>query len=461
VLVAVSGGPDSIALAHVLHDLQRAGGFALAGLAHLNHQLRGDAADADERFCRDVAASLGLPIDVESMDVASLARDWDVSLEAAARRARYAFLERAASRLRADRVASGHTRNDQAETFLLRLLRGAGPGGLAGIRPRSGAVIRPLLDATRDEVLVYLRERGLEWRDDASNADVAIPRNRVRHELIPLLEARFTPGIVDVLAREATIARDDAEWLDRCAIETAPTVVLSNEGGRARLDAARLASVPLPVARRIVRDVLQTVEGARFAGFEHVDAVIALADSTAAQTVDLPGVRAGRAAADIVIERRESQDRGTRQRRAPRGPSPEARGTNGFCYPLSIPGEVRIPEAGWSISAERVDSGAVPGRRSPDEVVVQAAKLGTELAVRSRRPGDAFRPVGLGGRKKLQDFFVDRKIARPERDRVPIVVDGGDRIVWVVGQAVAEDFTVTGPAEGVILLKARRLGGPG
>jgi tRNA(Ile)-lysidine synthase len=128
---------------------------------------------------------------------------------------------------------------------------------------------------------------------------------------------------------------------------------------------------------------------------------------------------------------------------------------------LSIPGEVRIPEAGWAISAERL--GGLPdvarrGRRA--EVLVQP-EVGAELVVRSRRPGDAFRPVGVGGRKKLQDFFVDRKVPRPERDRVPIVVDGRNRIVWVVGQAVAEDFTVTAPAAGVILLKARRLGGPG
>jgi tRNA(Ile)-lysidine synthase len=443
VAVAVSGGPDSMALAYVLNDLQRTGGYTLAGLAHFNHQLRGAAAEADERFCRGVAAGIGLPIDVESADVAARAAEWAVSIEAAGRRARYEFFERAAGRLAADRVAVGHTRNDQAETFLLRLLRGAGPRGLGGIHPRAGAIVRPLLEATRADVMTFLAERHLEWRDDESNADVAIPRNRVRHELIPFLTARFSPGIVDVLAREAALARDEDAWLETCAIEMASSVVLDREGTHIRLDAAALQAVPVPLARRIVRGALAEVEGAGFAGFEHVDAVLGLEPD---QALDLPGVHVARLGAEIII----------------RPASPRQTGEpNGFAYSLSIPGEVEIVEAGWSISAERGVgvSGKLDSRG--DEVAVQASGLGPELTVRSRRPGDALRPLGLGGRKKLQDLLVDRKVARSERDRLPLVVDRNDRIVWVVGQTVAEDFRVTEPAASVILLKARRLGGLG
>jgi tRNA(Ile)-lysidine synthase len=448
VLAAVSGGPDSIALAHVLNDLQRAGGFALAGLAHLNHRLRGAEAEADERFCREAAAALGVPIDVESAEVAELAAAWRVSVETAGRRARYEFLERAARRLDADRIAVGHTRNDQAETFLLRLLRGAGPRGLGGIHPRAGAIVRPLLDVTRDEILAFLAERGLSWREDKSNADVTIPRNRVRHELIPFLTSRFSPGAVDSLARAAAIARDDEAWLESRAIEMSSSVVLHRDGAHIQLDAEALQAAPLPLARRLVRDALAEVDRAGSAGFEHIEAVLGMEPGHA---LDLPGVHIARRGAEIIIEPASARD------------DP---GANGFEYSLSIPGEVHIVEAGWTISAEKVEKLAADVKATghdprASEVAVQAAELGAGLTVRSRRPGDALRPLGLGGRKKLQDLFVDRKVAREERDRVPLVVDRRDRIVWVVGQTVAEDFRVTEPAASVILLKARRLGGLG
>lgn len=431
-----------MALVHVLAELQRAGAFTLAGLAHLNHRLRGEAANADEAFCRAAAAALGLPIDVESADVAVRARDEGSSIEAAARAARYEFLERAAARLEADRIAVGHTRDDQAETYLLRLLRGAGPRGLGGIRPRVGNIVRPLIDATRADVLEYLRAHDIPWREDESNADVGIPRNRVRHELIPFLAERFSPGIVGVLAREAAIAQEDAEWLDGAAIEIAPTIVLVNspQHGGVRLDWRALEAAPPALARRVVRDALGAACGrAKAHGFEHVDAVMGLGPD---QSVDLPGVHAERRGAEIHL----------------RAGNIEA--TTPFQYSLSIPGEVEVVEAGLVISADLRGTGD-PGSTSQTAVAVSAAGLAGELKVRSRRPGDALRPIGLGGRKKLQDLLVDRKVAREERDRVPIVVDRSDRIVWVVGHAVAEDFRVTEPAAGVILLKARRLGGGG
>ena len=187
VLVALSGGSDSVALLRVLYDMATEDGFELAGAAHLNHQLRGEAADRDEEFCRRLAAALGLPIDVERIDVAALATIGGVSVEHAAHDARYAFFERAAARLNGGLVAVAHTRDDQAETFLLRLLRGAGPRGLGGMHPQSGIVIRPFIETSREEIRNFLRERQVEYCEDASNADRGTPRNRIRHELIPFL----------------------------------------------------------------------------------------------------------------------------------------------------------------------------------------------------------------------------------------------------------------------------------
>jgi tRNA(Ile)-lysidine synthase len=453
VLVALSGGPDSVALTHLLLDLQSTGDLAVAGLAHFNHQLRGADADADEAFCRAMAASVGLPVDVERADVRTAAREARRSIEDMARELRYAFLERAADRVSADAIAVAHTLDDQSETFLLRLIRGSGSRGLAGILPRAGRVIRPLLEIPRGDLRAYVSDRGLAFRDDPSNRDVSIPRNRLRHELIAYVEREFNPGIKRVLAREAALAREDEDYLGRQAIDLASTIVLTTKGGQTELDAVALKSLHPALASRIARHVLTSRAHGRFVGADHVDWLLKLCDAPAGAAVDLPGQRAVRHGTSIVIEPAAARIRRARDI-----------GPNSFRVPLSIPGEVTLDNHGWAVSARRLDGidqreGFGPARGP--EVAIASDPLTLPLAIRSRRQGDRFRPLGLNTRKKLQDFLVDRKIPREMRDSLPLVVDGKDRIVWVVGESVAEDFRVTEPARGVILLKARRLGGLG
>ncbi len=229
VLVALSGGPDSVALLRLLRELETGGELSVAGVAHLNHGLR-DAANDDEQFCRALASGMGVPFRSDLIDVRALAARLATSLEDAGRQARYELFERVATELGADVIATGHTRDDQAETFLLRLLRGAGPRGLAGIHPKTPPapreapearnlglpaeapkarrwVVRPVLDCGRDELRTYLAAIGQSFREDESNRDLSIPRNRIRHELLPLLSRDYSPGITDVLAREAEIAQ--------------------------------------------------------------------------------------------------------------------------------------------------------------------------------------------------------------------------------------------------------------
>jgi tRNA(Ile)-lysidine synthase len=450
VLVAISGGPDSVALAHLLLALQETGDLLVAGFAHFNHQLRGADADADEAFCRTLAAALGVPIEVGRDDVAAAASATGRSTEDMARELRYTFLEEAADRRGANAIAIGHSLDDQAETFLLRLIRGAGTRGLGSIRPRAGLVIRPLLEVPRADLRQYLAAHSLPFRTDATNADVSIPRNRVRHELIPYLEREFSPGISRVLAREAALAREDEDRLHHEAIDLARSIVLTITGEQTELDALALRALPQALAARVAHQALTRQAGDRFIGFDHVDRLLQLADGDA---VDLPGQRAVRRGGRIVLGRPARRGR-------------DERGENSFRVSLSIPGEVTLGNQGWAVSAERVDSvdsmkDGGPGRARGGEVFVAAEPLALPLAIRSRRRGDRFAPLGLGHRKKLQDFLVDRKIPREMRDSLPLVVDGQDRIVWVVGQSVAEDFRVTEPSRGVILLKARRLGGLG
>ena len=471
VLVALSGGPDSVALLRLLRELEAAGELSVAGVAHLNHGLR-DAANGDEEFCRTLAAELGLAFRCDLIDVRARAARLRTSLEDAGRQARYELFERVATELGADVIATGHTRDDQAETFLLRLLRGAGPRGLAGIHPRSGRVVRPLLDVGRDELRAYLAALGQPFREDESNRDLTIPRNRIRHELLPVLTRDFSPGITDVLAREAEIARQDEDRLQHEAIDLLGLIVLRNEKGNrgeveaVEVDARALRAVHPALAVRVVRMVLEQVAPGRFVGFDHVERLLELARDPRGQgALSLPGQHAERRGETIVLGRR---------------PDPPEPFSNSFRVSLSIPGEVVLAAQGWAISATgdtqpgqstgtlnlECPRGQSTGTLKVEcprlEQTVAADGLTLPLAVRSRRPGDRFRPLGMDGReKKLQDVLVDRKVAREERDSLPLVVDSADKIVWVVGESVAEDFRVTEASQAVIFLKARRLGGQG
>jgi tRNA(Ile)-lysidine synthase len=452
VLVALSGGSDSVALLYLMLELQREGDLMVAGIAHLNHRLRGAASDEDEAFCRTVAESLSLGIIAESVDVAATARHLHRSIEDAARRARYEFLSRAATSLGAERIAIGHTRNDQAETFLLRLLRGAGPVGLAGIHPRAGIVVRPLLDIGRDELREYLARQGILFREDASNLDVTIPRNRVRHEALPMLRERFSPAIVRTLSREAEIAREDSEYFDQM-VARAETAVVSRARNRVVIDLPALRACPAALSRRIVRRAMLGIAPDHFVGFHAVDAVLELADnSLGPRHVNGPGQVAERCGETLVLRVRHGRGFPVHEPRA-----------LPFSYPLTVPGEVALPEVARQISAEirqSSDGRLRLGGRS-DEAIVAAATVTAPLTVRSRHQGDAFQPLGLGGRKKLQDFFVDRKVQRAARDRVPLVVDRENRILWVAGYEVGDEFRVTDPSKAVVILRMTHLGGDG
>ena len=450
VVVAVSGGGDSVALLLLLAELAQRDAVTLAGVAHFNHRLRRPASDEDERTCRDLAARFGLPFVVESADVAAMARSERISVEHAGHRVRHAFFGRVAGRLGPCRVALGHTIDDQAETYLLRLLRGAGAAGFSAIRPSIGLVVRPLLSVSRAALRVYLASQRVSFREDASNLDRRVPRNRIRHDLIPTLQA-YSPRIVEVLAREAEIARADEEWLARAANDLTANLVQSTEGG-VEVDAAGLAALHPALGRRVARDALARLAG-RAVGFDHIERLRRLAED-APTGGDFPRCRAERIEGVIRLTAR-----------AGRG---EASSVESFAYRLEVPGEVWVPEAGVTISAEPAGPDlcrSLTSRRArkagtyETERVVEIAAAGP-FSVRNWQPGDRIRPVGLQGhRKKLQDLFVDRKVSPANRARIPLVLDAQDRIVWVVGHGISEDFRVTPGAASVLILKVRPFGG--
>ena len=276
VIVALSGGSDSVALLLVLRDFASAGELALDTVAHLHHGIRGADADEDEAFCRDLCAGLNTPFVSARTDVPAAARTDGTSIEVSARRARLRFLEDIRVRCGADVIATAHTEDDQAETVLLRLVRGAGGRGLAGIAPRRDRLIRPLLTCTRDDLRSELRARGQTWREDSTNADLANPRNRVRHELLPYLATHFNPSVTRALARFAELARGDESWLTEI-VDGLSRDVIRHEGNALRVDAAVLCGFPDGLARRVARHALEIANPGRSYGVEEIELVLAVA----------------------------------------------------------------------------------------------------------------------------------------------------------------------------------------
>jgi tRNA(Ile)-lysidine synthase len=472
IVAAVSGGADSVALFCLLQQLAASGDCRLAGLAHLHHHIRGDAADGDAALCRELAARAGVPAVIGDADVPALARSSGVSHEVAGRNARQQFYVEAQATLNASRVALAHTRDDQAETVLLRLVRGAGSAGLSGMAPRREHLVRPLLEVPRAELRSYLNEIGVAWREDATNDDCAIPRNRVRHEVMPRLR-ELNAQADAALARAAGILRTDALYLDGLANEAAARLVRLEEGAsgassassasgasgassassakgaerRVTLDAEGLAQLPVAVARRVALRALETANPSRSYGLEEAQLLCETAAGGAGGS--LAGLEMERFGATVVLVKRVPK--------VPKVPGvPGTVGVDSFELQLDIPGAVDAPHGRWTLSA----AGPLPREAvtpvEAGQVMVDAGTLSRGLIVRPRRPGDRFHPLGAPGRRKVQDVFVDRKIPRDDRDREPIVTDEMGRIVWVAGQVLATPFRVTPLTTTVVVLTLRR-----
>jgi tRNA(Ile)-lysidine synthase len=440
IAVALSGGADSVALTLLLAELASRSDWTLAGLIHVHHGLRGHDADADEDFCRELAERLQLPIDVVTVDVRTAMAESRRSLEATARTLRYEAFEAAADRLRATVVVTGHTADDQAETVLLRLLRGAASRGVSAIRPRRGRYARPMLAIGRKELRVWLAGQGHAWREDQSNADPSVPRNRLRREVMPIIE-RDWPGGVRALARFAELAADDERWLSHQAKVEGKRVVRTGADG-VELIRASLAALPVAVARRVVRDALEAAGGT--AAYRDVELIRRLARTArSGARADLHGLTVECMQDVLRIDRAGVPAR-----------------TAAFEYVLDVPGEVRIAETGAVVRASLIRDAERPvsvDKEGGDAVAaLQASTVRLPLTVRSRRPGDRFTPFGAPGSRSLQNLMVDRKVPRASRPRLPVVVDADGRIVWLAPLAVAERCRVRAPEAGMVILEFKK-----
>ena len=431
VVAAVSGGADSIALLDILCSLEEL--RLRIVVAHLNHMLRGVDSDGDASFVRDMAQRYDLPFELQSVDVYRFSMENGLSLEEGGREARYAWFDDIAARTGADAIALGHHADDQAETVLMRLLRGAGTSGLSGMSAGVGSrYVRPLLCATRVEIEDYLKERGIPFRTDGSNSDTRFLRNRIRHELLPYLKT-FNPSISDRLIATAQILSADEALLESLTDRAFDRLALSANDG-IKLDIAGLLSEPRGLRFRVYRRAIRATKGnlLRMA-LKHLQMIDELASSPKANShADLPGnVKVAKCYQTLSITSGTADSRTELPELVIEGPG---------VYPLHGNRTLSIcigrPPGSWK------DLPPWKACFDPD-----AAPF--PWIVRTFRAGDRFVPLGMTGSKKLKDFFIDMKIPPRDRRTVPLIVCN-DRIIWIAGLRVAADARLKDRAKAAI-----------
>ena len=430
IVAAISGGPDSMALLLLLERLRGPMDFELH-VAHADHGLRGDEAREDARFVEASARDMGLPATLGRLDVRALRARRRLSVEEAAREARYAFLFETATGLGASAIALGHTADDQAETLLLHLLRGSGSAGLAGMpsiaRLPSAesseriALVRPLLDTTKAETRAYCLLRGVMPREDSSNRSLEHTRNRIRLELLPHME-RYNPRIREALQRLSASAALDLDYVKQAAEEARSRLSVADDGGGASISRAGFAALHPALQRHVLRLAYRELTGTALGlSHGHVEKMVRLSGGRTGAWVVLPGGLRFTVGYDSL-------------RLAPASDRPPARPPIVGEHALSVPGETCV--AGWRVLAELTPVAGDPAARGPFCAELDAARAGLSLQVRARRPGDRINPLGMTGSRKVQDVMVDDRIPAAERDRVPLVVSERG-VVWVVGHRVA------------------------
>jgi tRNA(Ile)-lysidine synthase len=442
--VAVSGGADSVCLLHVLVELAPRWNLTLAVL-HLNHCLRGAESDADEEFVSALAGRFGLACHRERADVRRIAAQTGDNLEQAARRLRHTFFLGFLDRGELQRVALGHTQSDQAETVLFRFLRGSGTMGLAGMRPRTPeGLVRPLLELSRSEVRQYLAERGIPWREDASNADRTFARNRIRLDLLPSLTRDWNPALLQTLAGSARVAADEEDFWN-AEVDRLVAGRLVEQPPAALFRAEWLRGLPRALARRVVRRAISAAKGdLRAIDLLHVERILELTDSTEGSgRLQVPGLDVFRSF-DWV-------------RLAPMGTDYLTQ--RDYEVPVSVPAELKLPHGAGLLSLEILENGRTPRPAACvyniDVTELDWGRISGGLCVRNWRPGDQYRPVGHSRDTKLKLLFQQARIPLWERRRWPVMICR-DSIVWAARFGPAAEYAATPETRAV--LRVRQLG---
>lgn len=431
ILIAYSGGVDSTALLHLLLELRQEWPLEIF-LGHFNHMLR-PSAEGDEQFIRDEARRLSLPLFVGRGDIRARAKAMKQNIEETGSRLRYEFLNQKAAEIGGAKIATGHTLTDQAETFLMRLMRGSGLRGLAGIYPAvEDRLVRPLLEIEREEIEAYLEKKKIAFRIDESNFDRRFLRNRIRLELLPYIQKNFEPTFIRQLGRMASIIREEDSLLEEMAREKAKEAI-KKKSGSVSLDWQSLSSAPRALARRVVRNFISEIRGSlRRISFEDVESVLSLGEGKEYSLKE-----------DVVLRREKDQIVLKKK-----SVSVE------YEYKWDGKGILEVQELGLKFKGKKRARENFSPFLSDDltRVFLDLGKLRFPLTVRNRKEGDRYHPLGAPGRKKVKEVFRSKRIPLAERVRHPVFISG-DEIAWIFGLPVSEKFKIDKETAGIFEIK--------
>ncbi|TAL26609.1 MAG: tRNA lysidine(34) synthetase TilS [Nitrospirae bacterium] len=435
VLVGLSGGPDSVCLLHLLNRLKEEYKLDIRAL-YIDHGLRPDETPSEIEFCKGLCEKLGIPFITKSIDVKGYAAESGINKQEAARELRYKIFEDIALEIGANKIALAHNADDQAETFFMRILRGSGTKGLAGIPPVRGKIIRPLIEVERSEIEEFLDESSQDYAIDSSNLRKDYFRNWLRLSVMPEFKKQ-NPDLIRTTSRVIEIVREEDNYLELIVTKTLMKLIPKKTDKRIDLFLVPLENMDKVILRRVLRRAIDAVKGLKGIGFVHIEDIIALVKKgTSGDRIYLPkGIRVIKGYSTLILTSEQPSKLGT--------------------YSLDVPGEVILKEAGVLMKADFLgDQLSSVSDQKKEKLLLNADKIKTPLTVRGRKAGDFFYPAGFGKRKKLQDYFVDEKIPRDERDSIPIVLSGDD-IVWVGEYRQDERFKVTAETKKIIMLEIK------
>lgn len=435
VIIGLSGGPDSTALAVALAQIAPSLGLQLI-IAHFNHGLRGRESDADERGACLLAKQLKLSFVSGKMDKAAVPKG--LSPEDYYRRRRYQFFDDVAKSNMAGKIALGHNLQDQAETVLLHLLRGSGLDGLKGISPlRDGKYIRPLLEVSRREIISYLDEARIAYRHDSSNENKIHLRNKIRLELLPYLKTEFNPKIDEALVQMAEIIRDENAFIKECVNKALKSTCVKRQKNKILLNIEYLNMLPLAIQRRLLKELLEDFNIQKNGiTFLHINSIAKLLRNLeSGKKISLPcGIEARREYENLILER----------------PNAGAIQTE-YSYQVEIPGTIYLKERNLTVRLQLVEKNKVDFNvRNKDYFDLD--KIHLPLALRNRREGDWFQPLGMAGRKKLKSFFIDHKITQQKRNEIMLLVDQR-AVIWIENMHLNDQVKITPETKKVLELE--------
>lgn len=440
VLIGVSGGPDSVALFHIMNAL--APRFSLRlGVAHLNHCLRMFESENDAKFVASLSETIQLPCHIHQEDVTKYQKEHKLSLEEAARRARYTFFSNVAKHHNYNKIALGHHRDDNAELVLMNLFRGSGPLGLSGIPPvRDNQIIRPLINSQKSDIIDFLKQNRFEYTADQSNTETRYLRNRIRHHLIPQLKTSYNPNIIETLNRLSVIINSEEDWINNEINKLFNKIILNHQDNHVTLSASKLKMTHLAQQRRIIRKAIHLAKGnLRRISFVHIESIIGLLTSRPSNgSLDLPDcIRVKKVDDSLVFSKEKSVLRNlNRDDSRPERIS--------FKYIIEKPTHVFLKEINTNMvfsemSYEQVPDFHLAGQHT---AFVDKYKLRFPLTVRNYRPGDRFRPLGMKGTQKVKKYFIDKKVPLADRYRCPVLISQGN-IIWLGGHRIDESAKLT------------------